>query len=167
MHELHLLSLERIRSIEAEFDEDIHSVVSGVRDMRESYRFISDVLEIPYGTFLKWQKRFNWTDGKRVWKRGILPNSIDEKARKLGYENAKHLVSVLRHEGKSRMEIGELLGCHPKSLYRHTPLEAKYLVIKTEKQVEARRKHIQRVNETRREKKEDRRAGDSRKYELG
>lgn len=141
----------RIQKIEEEFGESMVDIVAGFRDMGYSYKDIAGSLEIPYGTFLKWQRRIPQlaSDGERKWQRGILHNSIDKKAQQLGYQNARHAVRVLRHT-MTRKDIGKLLNCHPASLYRHTPDEVKYIQVRTEKQIEARRKSAMALNEKRR-----------------
>ena len=142
---------ERIRAIENEFDEPLADIVSGFREMRYSYKDIAGALEVPYPTFIKWQRKLGLTDDKINWRNGERPNSLDVKARKLGYHDIGSMISELRYNGKGRKEIGDMLNCHPKSLYRRTPKDALYLNSPTtERQKEARRKTIGKVNEDRR-----------------
>ena len=141
---------ERIKAIEEEFGEDFRSVVSGFREMGYSYSDIAGTLEVPYPTFIKWQYKLGLTDGKINWRNGERPNLLNVKAKQLGYSDIGSMISELRHEGKGRKEIGGLLNCNPTSLYRRTPKEALYLNNPTtERQKEARRKTIGKVNENR------------------
>ena len=140
----------RIRSIEVEFGESITEIVAGFREMGYSYRDTAGALDVPYSTFIKWEEELGFSDGKTNWRNGEYPNSLTERAMRLGYTDIESMICQLRHSGKSRIEIGVMLGCHPASLWKHTPQEAKYLDTRTQKQTDARREVMSKMNENRR-----------------
>ncbi len=142
---------KRQTEIAEEVGEPFDQVIRGFREQGCNWETIAGAVEMPLGTLRKWVRELELGDGKYNHEI-VRAKPLDLKAQSLGYESAEEMQVEWRMSGRTRGEVAEALGCHPTSLYWHTPEELKgvgQVRLFTEKQLEARRQWAIQTNRNR------------------
>jgi hypothetical protein len=117
-------------AIEEEFGEPLAETIQGLREQGNSWRTVAGALDVSLGTLVKWRRALGLLLAKdcKVRDPSSYPERTptDEKARALGYRDAREAVLDLRlKQGKTLKAAAAVLGVHYTTIYLYTPREVR------------------------------------------
>lgn len=112
--------------IEAEFREPVADVITGLREQGNSWRTVAGALGVALSTLSEWRRELGlpFDQSLKFFDSSSIPERTptDEKAWRLGYENATDAVLDMRLVQRLTLaQAAQMLGVHPATILHYTP----------------------------------------------